>query len=196
MNDTIVVEKLNEVFLRLRCDISQTLEIRQYFTCLAPNFQFHPKFKSRLWDGKLCFFDYRNHTLPIGLLPKLARFAKQFNYELKLDFDVNKMSNNFTKEELDGFLEKVFSGTEIVPRDYQVDAIYKGLTNKRGIILSPTGCHVKGTEVILYNGQTKKVEDIEVGDVLLGPDGEERNVLKLYNGHEKLYKIIPKNETN
>ena len=58
MDDKIVIEKLNEVFLRIRCDISQSLEIRQYFTCLAPNFQFHPRFRAKIWDGKICFYNY------------------------------------------------------------------------------------------------------------------------------------------
>ena len=51
-------------------------------------------------------------------------------------------------------------------------------------------CLKKGTEVLLYNGQSKKVEDIVIGDQLLGPDLKPRNVLSLGNGIDTMYDII------
>ncbi|UGC97907.1 intein-containing DNA helicase [Salmonella phage JD02] len=40
-------------------------------------------------------------------------------------------------------------------------------------------CLKRGTEVIMFDGTTKKVEDVIVGDVLMGPDSTPRNVLSL-----------------
>lgn len=51
------------------------------------------------------------------------------------------------------------------------------------------GCHGKGTRVRMYNGSTKAVEDVQVGDKLLGPDGEPRIVQKLFYGLDDLYRI-------
>jgi hypothetical protein len=51
------------------------------------------------------------------------------------------------------------------------------------------GCHGKGTKIRMYDGTVKKVEDIVVGDQLMGPDSKPRNVLKLFKGKDQLYKV-------
>lgn len=82
-------------------------------------------------------------------------------------------------------------------RQYQkeaVDAAYKYLTGrskKPGVVVAPTGCHAKGTEILMYNGTIKKVEDIEVGDELVGDDGHKRTVMKLHRGTDRMYRITP-----
>lgn len=60
-----------------------------------------------------------------------------------------------------------------------------------GIVVAPSGCHAKGTKILMLDGSLKNVEDIQVGDKLMGPDSKERNVLKLVRGNEKMYEIIP-----
>jgi hypothetical protein len=59
------------------------------------------------------------------------------------------------------------------------------------LITGATGCLGRGTKVILSSGETKAVEDIETGDVLMGDDGTIRNVLTLRRGKMNMYKIIP-----
>lgn len=55
------------------------------------------------------------------------------------------------------------------------------------------GCHIKGTKVLMYDGSTKNVEDVQIGDVLMGNDNTPRIVQKLYNGTDQLYKITLSN---
>ena len=55
----------------------------------------------------------------------------------------------------------------------------------------PTGCHAKGTMILMFDGSTKPVETIQVGDLLIGPDSQPRKVLKLARGRETMVKIIP-----
>lgn len=62
---------------------------------------------------------------------------------------------------------------------------------RKTLLVLPTGCHAKGERVLLANGHCKKVEEVVVGDKLLGSDGKERNVLFLHSGKADLYKIIP-----
>jgi replicative DNA helicase len=50
-------------------------------------------------------------------------------------------------------------------------------------------CLGKGTKVLLYSGTTKNVEDIQVGDVLMGDDSTPRHVLSLGKGHDKMYMV-------
>lgn len=54
-------------------------------------------------------------------------------------------------------------------------------------------CLKPGTLVLMYNGQLKKVEDVRVGDQLMGPDSKPRNVLSTCSGYEQMYTIKQKN---
>jgi hypothetical protein len=63
------------------------------------------------------------------------------------------------------------------------------------VIASSTGtgkCLAKGTPVLMFDGSIKKVEDIQVGEMLLGPDSKPRCVLSLAHGDEEMYRVTPK----
>ena len=69
------------------------------------------------------------------------------------------------------------------------------MTSKDGLIrsnLMGKRCTYLGTKVLLWNGEIKNVEDIKIGDNLIGNDGEKRTVLKLFNGTDNMYKIKQK----
>lgn len=64
------------------------------------------------------------------------------------------------------------------------------------IFLGPTGvgkCHGKGTPILMYDGTIKNVEDVQVGDLLMGDDSKPRKVLSLARGKDKMYRINPIN---
>lgn len=52
-------------------------------------------------------------------------------------------------------------------------------------------CLAKGTKVLMFNGDFKKVEDIKVGDLVMGVDSTPRKVLGLGNGKEEMFKVNP-----
>lgn len=54
-------------------------------------------------------------------------------------------------------------------------------------------CVAKGTRFIMFDGSIKNVEDIIVGDVLMGPDSKPRTVLATTHGIDNMYKVIPEN---
>lgn len=59
-----------------------------------------------------------------------------------------------------------------------------------GYGLSGSGkCLKKGTEIIMYDGTIKKVEDIVIGDLLMGDDSKARRVLSLGRGRDIMYKV-------
>lgn len=65
-------------------------------------------------------------------------------------------------------------------------------TNKGNPLLCwPTGCHAKGTQILMFNGMLKNVEDVEINDLLMGPDSKPRKVLNLARGREPMVKIKP-----
>lgn len=51
-------------------------------------------------------------------------------------------------------------------------------------------CHGKGTKILMYDGSVKNVEDIVVGDELMGDDSTPRKVLSLARGREEMFKVI------
>jgi hypothetical protein len=52
-------------------------------------------------------------------------------------------------------------------------------------------CLAKGTEVVMFDGTLRKVEDVRVGDLLIGPDSFPRTVTCVGSGRETMYKVIP-----
>lgn len=59
-------------------------------------------------------------------------------------------------------------------------------------LIGPPGvgkCLARDTPIIMFNGSIKKVQDIVVGDKIMGDDSLPRNVLSLARGQEQMYKI-------
>jgi len=48
-------------------------------------------------------------------------------------------------------------------------------------------CLGRGTKVVMYDGTLKNVEDVKVGDQLMGDDSSPRNVLSTTSGQEQMY---------
>jgi hypothetical protein len=57
-------------------------------------------------------------------------------------------------------------------------------------------CLAPGTLVMMYNGNLKKVEHIQVGDLLMGDDSTPRTVLSTCSGVDNMYKVIQSNGNN
>lgn len=48
-------------------------------------------------------------------------------------------------------------------------------------------CLGKGTPILMYDGSIKKVEDVIVGDVVMGDDSTPRNVLAITSGQDEMF---------
>ena len=59
------------------------------------------------------------------------------------------------------------------------------------IIIGKPGCFVKDTLILMYDGSLKKVQDVEVGDVVMGDDSTPRNVLETCYNFDEMFKVIP-----
>jgi len=63
-----------------------------------------------------------------------------------------------------------------------------------GILEVPCGrgkCLGINTPIMMYDGTIKMIQDIKVGDVIMGDDSTPRNVLTLARGREQMYKVKP-----
>lgn len=147
--DTLQIDKINEVELRIQCDLAQMMELKEFSSFMAPNYLFHPSFRAKIWNGKLSWFNTKEKTVPIGLLPELIKFCEQYKYQPKLNFDVKELTSEPVDDDLlNKFYEHIFARTEFRPRDYQHDAISSALNNRRGVIKSATG---SGKSLIIYS---------------------------------------------
>lgn len=57
--------------------------------------------------------------------------------------------------------------------------------------MAAKGCHAPGTLIATYFGHSVPVESVSVGDLLQGPDGRPRVVLKLAHGTQEMFRVIP-----
>ena len=173
MNDVILVEIIDNVYFRIYCGEDQSMELSQYFTCFATNYQNHPRFRARMWNGKISFFDRYEHTLPIGLLRHLKPFLRQYGYKVKFLFDMEELKNPLTRSELEEFYDALYEGVTnkkgepIRPRDYQEDAIFNALRHKRGVLESATG---SGKSLIIYSIIQFIIDELDGKILLVVPD--------------------------
>ena len=149
--ETIRVWKLSHSELQVDCDFGTAQELNEFFSFYVPGYKFMPAFRNKLWDGKIRLFNIRSNTLPAGLIEHLEKFAGQRGYTVdtektKYGYPDNT-ANNFTvdpKQVID-FIHSLSLPHEI--RDYQFDAVCKGLERRRAVLLSPTG---SGKSLIIY----------------------------------------------
>ena len=59
-------------------------------------------------------------------------------------------------------------------------------------IQGPSSCHAKGEKVLMFDGTLKRVEDVKIGDKLMGPDSTNRAVVDLVSGKDDLYRVTQK----
>jgi hypothetical protein len=77
-----------------------------------------------------------------------------------------------------------------IVRDYMnLYTPYRGLLLYHG--LGSGKCMKKDTPILMSDGTIKLVQDIKVGDFLMGDDSKPRTVLSLARGKDKMYDIIP-----
>lgn len=86
-------------------------------------------------------------------------------------------------------------------RDFQKDVVNNFLKSVDddtgcggGLLDIPCGfgkCMALDTPIMMYDGTIKMVQDVKVGDQLMGDDSTPRNVLSLARGREMMYDVIP-----
>ena len=84
-------------------------------------------------------------------------------------------------------------------KEHIVRLLAKWISNKdaKGLVIGLEGpmgtgkCHGIDTPILMYDGSIKMVQDIEVGDVVMGDDSTPRNVLALGRGQDEMYEIKP-----
>ena len=89
------------------------------------------------------------------------------------------------------FISKIFTNNSV--KEYVLHLISSFLNGnireEKFHVWTGSGCHKIDTDIMMYNGHCKRVQDIRVGDQLMGDDSTPRNVLHLFQGYSEMYNI-------
>ena len=114
----LIVDKVNEVYLKIEADEDIRRELGEYFTFEVPGFKFMPQFRNRVWDGKIRLFSYATGKIYAGLYPYILDWCQKNDVQV---VDGTKISDvNIKSDEVDKFLKALKVPLEI--RDYQKEA--------------------------------------------------------------------------
>jgi len=152
----IEIRKVNNVYIQVVADASIRMGLTEYFARYVKGYKFHPKYKARIWDGKIRFFSYQNGYIYVGLIKDVLEYCKSENLKVKIDDEVKTLFS-FSCD-IEKYLENLAlsaHGERIELRDYQRKAIINAITQKRKLIQSPTS---SGKSSIIY-GITKYLID-------------------------------------
>lgn len=142
MSDTVRVEKLNEVFMRVHCDDGLARDLHEFFSFTVPNAKFMPSVKNRYWDGKVRLFSIKTNQIYIGLLPYVDEFCRERGYNFE---GIHDVIGDKEREPDEKFIEEL--NLPFAPRDYQLDAFRTTVQYGRQLLLSPTA---SGKSLIIY----------------------------------------------
>lgn len=144
MEADILITRVNESYVKLKCDPAVLREISDAFTFDVPNAKYSPAFKARRWDGKIRMVNGRNAQVLSGLTHKIIEFAQANNYSVNNETDFGTTESFSLQDALD------FSKSLNLPyeaRDYQLRAFALAVRHRRCVLISPTA---SGKSLIAY----------------------------------------------
>lgn len=132
---------------------------------------------------------------PISTLDELIQIGESNKFYKNIDIftlwdilphlqELNKMIGMKSLKE-SVFYQVIYYLQNMHTQNKDGDYLHTIITGKPG-----TGkCMAYDTPVLMYDGTIKKIQNVVVGDQLMGDDSQPRNVLSLARGREQMYKI-------
>jgi len=153
----ITINKLNDVYIQIVCDMGIATELTDYFKFRVPGYQFTPSYRNKQWDGYIRLFNPMNRKIYTGLLSHINYFAESNGYTMALGpglqdpdpdvYSIEDAEKFFGKLDPHIIDSKTQKPVPITARDFQVKALQYAVNNKRQLFLSPTG---SGKSLIIY----------------------------------------------
>ena len=79
------IKKLNESFVEIDASEDINFNIYSRYSEYVSGYQFQPRFKLRVWDGKHHSYNMRSSILPIGLVKDLLLWARNQGTTFELE---------------------------------------------------------------------------------------------------------------
>jgi len=142
-------------------------------------------------DDKYAGYNKKDNTFPLYIETKNKLYIPKI-YGIKKFGKTQELPNYIGKDTS----ELIFQGNLYPIQIDATNALLEELKNGigGGILSLKTGqgkCHAIDTPIMMFDGSIKKVQDIKVGDLLMGDDSTPRKVLSLARGIDDMYDIIP-----
>jgi len=149
--NTLIVQKINNVHMKLYGEPWMLREIQEHFSYFMPNYKHSPKFKAKQWDGKLRLLNLNTKCMYLGLYEALEEFCVARGYTVALE-DVsvpNRRSEACIGKSTAGkIMHHLNLPSKFTIRDYQEKAVADSLIKKRNLVISATG---SGKSLIMYS---------------------------------------------
>ena len=78
----LIIDKVNEVYLKIEAEADIRRELGEYFTFEVPGYKFMPQYRNRVWDGKIRLLSYATGKIYAGLYPYIKNWCKETTYTL------------------------------------------------------------------------------------------------------------------
>jgi superfamily II DNA or RNA helicase len=194
----LIIDKKNEVYLKIEAEADIRRELGEYFTFEVPGYKFMPQYRNRVWDGKIRLFSYATGQIYAGLYPYILDWCSKNNVQVVDGTKIKDTKVDNTK--LDRFIKALKVPLEI--RDYQIEAFKHSVEKGRCLLVSPTASgksliiylmlifnllrlkDTKRDKILIIVPTTSLVEQLFKDFKDYGYNSD-RNVHKIYQGHEK-----------
>lgn len=133
------------VHIKVETEPGILMELSEHFTRFAPNYKFHPKFKSKMWDGKISLINRLSGYCYAGLAQKIKKFCDSRGYSMS--FDDELYYDNISRKELQDHIDSLGLPSKLSVREYQFESSLKCIKSKRRLLLSPTS---SGKSLMIY----------------------------------------------
>ena len=195
----LIIDKKNEVYLKIEADADIRRELGEYFTFEVPGFKFMPQYRNRVWDGKIRLFSYATGQIYAGLYPYIIDWCEKNNIQIVDGTKIKDVQTN--ADDVTRFL-KALKIPKIEIRDYQREAFVHSITKSRCLLLSPTASgkslivylmliynllrlkEKKQDKILIIVPTTSLVEQLYKDFKDYGYNSD-RNVHRIYQGHDK-----------
>ena len=119
----IIIDKKNEVYLKIEADDSIRRELGEYFTFEVPGYRFTPQFRNKWWDGKIRLFSYATGQIFAGLYPYIVKWCEDNKVQVvdgtKIkDIEVDKKIENMAIKDLNQIVSLTISFFVLIKNKY------------------------------------------------------------------------------
>src|SRR5210317_701902 len=195
----LIIDKVNEVYLKIEADADIRRELGEFFTFEVPGFKFMPQYRNRVWDGKIRLFSYATGQIYAVLYPYIIDWCNKNDIQIVDGTKITDIKTN--DEDVTRFL-KALKIPKIEIRDYQREAFVHSIRKSRCLLLSPTASgkslivylmliynllrlkKKKQDKILIIVPTTSLVEQLYKDFKDYGYNSD-RNVHRIYQGHEK-----------
>lgn len=135
----------NESYIRIVCDRSLMLDIRDRLKFRKENYQYDPRVRRGKWDGFITLLDANTGLIYAGLSYLVLKICKELRYTVSIDDKL--LYDEVSAKEVSNHVQGLSLPDWLDIRDYQLEAVVKCLRSRRRVFVSPTS---SGKSLMMY----------------------------------------------